>query len=428
MKIGTLLTAAIVSLSAVGGGLAVYVAVSKYQTMDKVSVAQSRLEVVRAVGEIPRYMNPERGFATNILYGPAVVDPKMRAELNEKYRKQTDGARDKMNAIRKNLSGSLDDGAAVGSAIDALNSKFAALRDAIDKAIDGPAEARKDAARKIVADNAVFNTAVTALLDEQVRKMALLDGDAYRQASYANIAWTLRDVGGYNASLAQEPGRFQPRRDRSRKDGSEPRPGPHDQILMSLQQLRGNPATPANVAAALERMNEAYVGRFGQELKLVKDGAVSGKYEHDADTFFAESQKGLGSVVDVRDAFYANAEQILEQAGSSARLSFLIALAGLVAVAAGERRPRDHGPPPRLPADRRAHRDDVATRQRRRLRRHSRRRPQRRDRCDGGCRRRVQAQQDRSRSPHRASRKPKTRSRCGAPTCSTISPAPSKPR
>src|ERR1700719_2978502 len=77
MKIGTLLTAAIVSLSAVGGGLAVYVAVTKYQTMDKVSVAQSRLAVVRAVGEIPRYMNPERGFATNILYGPAAVDPKM---------------------------------------------------------------------------------------------------------------------------------------------------------------------------------------------------------------------------------------------------------------------------------------------------------------------------------------------------------------
>ena len=92
MKIGTLLTAAIVSLSTVGGGLAVYVAVTKYQTMDKVSVAQSRLELVRAVGEIPRYMNPERGFATNILFGPAVVDPKMLAELKEKYRRDTDGA------------------------------------------------------------------------------------------------------------------------------------------------------------------------------------------------------------------------------------------------------------------------------------------------------------------------------------------------
>ena len=164
MKIGTLLTAAIVSLSTVGGGLAVYVAVTKYQTMERVSVAQSRLEVVRAVGEIPRYMNPERGFATNILYGPPAVDPKMRAELNEKYRKNTDGARDKMNAIRKNLSGGLDDATAVGAGIDALNVKFAALREAMDKAIDGPAESRKDAARKIVAGGPIqlMNDTTTA--------------------------------------------------------------------------------------------------------------------------------------------------------------------------------------------------------------------------------------------------------------------------
>lgn len=332
MKIGTLLTAAIVSLSAVGGSLAAYVAVTKYQTMDKVSVAQSRLEVVRAVGEIPRYMNPERGFATNILYGPAVVDPTMRSELVEKYRKQTDGARDKMNAIRKTLS--LDDGAAVGSGIDALNVKFGGLREAMDKAIDGPADARKDAARKIVADNAVFNTAVTALLDEQVRKMAQLDGDAYRQASYANIAWTLRDVGGLNASLHKNlVGSKRVATDAEKMDLSRSQ-GRNDQILMSLQDLRGNPATPANVAAALGKMNEAYVERFGQEVKLVKEGAVSGKYEHDVDTYYAESQRGLGAIIGVRDAFYDNAEQILGSAWSTARVSFLIALAGLIAVAA----------------------------------------------------------------------------------------------
>ena len=81
MKIGTLLTTAIVSLSAIGGGLAAYVAVAKYQAMDKLSEAQTRLELVRAVGDIPRYLNPERGFATNILYGPAVVDLKQLKEL-----------------------------------------------------------------------------------------------------------------------------------------------------------------------------------------------------------------------------------------------------------------------------------------------------------------------------------------------------------
>ena len=59
---------------------------------------------------------------------------------------------------------------------------------------------------------------------------------------------------------------------------------------------------------------------------MVKEGAISGKYEHDADAFFVESQRGLGSIIEVRDAFYDNAEQILASAYSSARFSFLIAL------------------------------------------------------------------------------------------------------
>jgi methyl-accepting chemotaxis protein len=80
-------------------------------------------------------------------------------------------------------------------------------------------------------------------------------------------------------------------------------------------------------------MNDAYVERFGKELKMVKEGAISGKYDHDADAFFVESQLGLGSVIEVRDAFYENAEQVLGAAYSSARFSFLIALAGIVAVA-----------------------------------------------------------------------------------------------
>jgi hypothetical protein len=331
MKIGTLLTAAIVSLSAVGRWLAVYVAASKYQTMVKVSVAQRRLELVRAVGEIPRYMNPERGFATNIMFGPPAVDPKLLAEL-DKYRKNTDGARDNMNKVKATLPGAIDDSAAVGSSIDALNTQFAALRTAMDKALSGPADTRRDAARKIVSDNSVFNKAVTKLLDEQVRKIALLDGTAYRQASYANIAWTLRDVGGLNSSLHKNligGNRVATEAEKMEISRSQ---GRNDQILMSLQELRGNPSTPVNVAAALDKMNAAYVDRFGKELKLVKDGAISGKYEHDMETYYAETQRGLASIITVRDAFYDNAEQVLGEAYSSARFSFLIALVGLAAV------------------------------------------------------------------------------------------------
>jgi methyl-accepting chemotaxis protein len=331
MKIGTLLTTAIVSLSTVGGGLAVYVAVTKYQTMDRIAEAQGRLAIVRSVSDIPRYLNPERGFATNILYGPATVDPAQLAE-HDKLRKQTDGAREKMNALRKELPGGFDDGTNIGNNIDAINSKFTALREAIDKAIAGPADARKDAAKKVVADNAVLNAGVTALLNEQVRRMAILNGDAYRQANYANIAMTLRDIGGLNASVHKNLVGSKKVASEAEKADVARMQGRNDQIVMSLLELRGNPATPANVGAALDTMNAGYVEEFGRELKLVKDGAASGKYEHDVDTYYAASQRGLGTIIGVRDALYDNAEHILSGAAAAARTSFAIALVGLAAV------------------------------------------------------------------------------------------------
>ncbi|HEY8332437.1 MAG TPA: HAMP domain-containing methyl-accepting chemotaxis protein [Tardiphaga sp.] len=333
MKIGTLLTIAIASLSAAGGGLAVYVAAGRYETMDKIANAQGRLELVRAVGDIPRYLNPERGFSTNIMFGPAVVDPKARAEL-DKYRKQTDGAVDKMNRFRTTSVSALDDGADIAGKIDGLNTQFKALRAAIDKAIDGPAETRRDASKKIVADNSIFNTAVTALLSEQVRKIAARNGDAYRQANYANVAWTLRDVGGLNSSLHKNLVGANRVATEAERMGISRSQGAADQIQASLLELRGNPATPANVAAALDKMKEVFVDRFGKELKLVRDGAISGKYEHDVDTYFAETQLGLGTVIGVRDAFYDNAEELLAAAYGSARFSFIVALLVLVAVAA----------------------------------------------------------------------------------------------
>ncbi len=333
MKIGTLLTTVILSLSAVGGGLAVYVASTKHETMNKIADAGNRLEIVRAVGDIPRYMNPERGFATNIMYGPPVVEDKLITELGN-YRKQTDGAVAKMEQARATIADALDDGRDIVGKIDDLKRQFDALRTAIDKAIAGPPEARRDAAKKIVADNAVFNHAVTNLLDDQVRKMAVLNGDAYRQSTYANQAWALRDIGGLNASLHKNLVGSKRVATEAEKLELSRSQGRTDQILAGLQELRGNPATAANVEAALGKMQEAYVDRFGQELKLVKEGAISGKYEHDVDTYFVELQKGLGAIITVRDALYDNAEQILAAAYSSARLSFMIALAGLAAVIA----------------------------------------------------------------------------------------------
>ena len=333
MKIGSLLTAAIVSLATVGGGLAAYIAVTKYQTMDTVSIAQKRLEIVRAISDIPRYMNPERGFVTNILFGGNSIDPKQTADL-DKLRALTDGGMAKVNQVRATLPGPLDDGAAVASTIDQLKAKFAALREEIAAALVAPADTRRAAGNKIVADNVALNAEATTLLEDQVRRLAALDGVAYRQASYANAAMTLRDIGGLNASMhkslvaAKRPATDAEKLDLARSNGRT------EQLLAPIEALRKNPATPANVAAALSRMQADYLERFGKELKFAREGAISGKYEHDVNTFYDESQIGLAAIIAVRDAFYDNAEQGLEAAYASARSSFLIALAGLIALAA----------------------------------------------------------------------------------------------
>ena len=105
--------------------------------------------------------------------------------------------------------------------------------------------------------------------------------------------------------------------------------GRADQILMSLQELRGNPATPANVAAALDNMNEAYVDRFGKELKLVKDGAaqrqIRARCRHLLRGIATRPRSRRSRCVTPSTT---TPSRCLMPAYSSARLSFLIALAG----------------------------------------------------------------------------------------------------
>src|SRR6185312_4100095 len=153
--------------------------------------------------------------------------------------------------VRSSLPGELDDGAAVASAIDAMKAKFSALRESIEKGFTVPADSRRATGTKIVADNAALNADITVLLDEQVRRLAALDGVAYRQASYANIAMSLRDIGGLNASLhkslvaAKRAATDAEKLELSRSNGRT------EQLLADLQELRKNPATPANMSTIL---------------------------------------------------------------------------------------------------------------------------------------------------------------------------------
>ena len=428
MKIGTLLTAAIVSLATVGGGLAAYVAVTKYQTMDKVSVAQKRLAIVRAVGDVPRYMNPERGFATNILFGSGSIDPKQTAEL-DKLRALTDGAMAKVTAGRASLPGALDDGEAVGNcdrrAEGEIRSSARGHRQCDSTA---PADTRRAAGNKIVADNAAFNAGVTLLLDEQVRRLAALDGAPTGRRA------TPTSPGCCATSAASTPACT---RAWWRPSALRPTPrswilsrsnGRTEQILSTLQELRKNPATPANVTAALGKMQSDYVERFGSELKFAREGA-------DQRQIRARRRHLLCGIADRPRRRHHGARRLLRQRRTRPGGRLFVGAFQLPGRARRpdrrrrrKLRPDRDGPSPHPRPHRRADRPHVAACRGRRRRGNSRRR-------------RAATRSARWRPPCRYSRttrsaptgslprrKPRTTSRCAAPARSTISRAPSRPR
>ena len=212
---------------------------------------------------------------------------------------------------------------------------------------------------------------------------------------------------------------------------------------MDIEPLAGPQRPDPDVAAGIARQSRnagQCRGGAGQDerglCRAFRQGAEAGrrKVPSAANTntmstpIFVESQRGLGAIIEVRDAFYDNAEQILGAAYSSARLSFLIALAGLIAVAAASAglivmvRRRVCKPIVDLTATMsRLASGDMS-------RRNFGRRARRRDRRDGGRRPRLQGQHDQGRPSRRGEGTPRTTSRCGAPRCSTNSPARSKPR
>lgn len=335
MRIGNLLISATAALTVIAGCAAGYVAISKYEGMSALAEAKARLDVIRSTNDVPRFLIPERGYATNFLYSTNLIDDVGRKEL-KRQRDLTLAARDKMVSLRNSGLGTLDDRATLEKGMDTVAEGIKELHARIDAALPKSAEERRKAAGEIVAFNTGINKGVLQLTNEQVRRLAPLHGPTYRQATYANMAWSLRDLGGYNSSLHKSligDGRIASKAEMLNVARAQARA---DLMLGSILELRADPNTAPNVKAAIERMNSVYVERLGGVLKALRESAETGKFTMDVDTYYTVAQEGLISIIGVREALYENAEQELAASRAQAATSFQLALAGLlIALIAG---------------------------------------------------------------------------------------------
>jgi len=162
------------------------------------------------------------------------------------------------------------------AAIDAVKMKFASIREAIEKR--WPDRSTPPCRRtKIVADNAVFNAGVTTLLDEQVRRLAGLDGNAYGRAAtptppgHCATSWPQRQphkslVGSKRVATEAE------KTELMRSTGKT------EQILSALQDCAAIRRRPQR-DRSLGKMQADYVEPLWQRAEARKEGAVSGKYD-----------------------------------------------------------------------------------------------------------------------------------------------------
>jgi methyl-accepting chemotaxis protein len=329
MRIGNLLISATAALTVIAGCAAGYVALSKYQGMTALAEAKARLDVVRSTNNVPRFLIPERGYATNFLYSTNTIDDAGRTEL-KRQRALTLAAREKMLSVRSSGLGGLDDRAALEKGMQTVADGIAELHARVDAALPKSAEERRKAAGDIVAYNSIINKGVMQLTNEQVRRLAPLHGTTFRQATYANMAWSLRDLGGYSSSVHKSligDGRIAQKAELLNIARAQAQA---DLMLGSLLELRADPSTAPNVKAAIEKMNTLYVERLGGVLKALRDSAETGKFTMDVDSYYKVAQEGLISIIHVREAFYENAEQELADSRAQAATSFQLALAGLL--------------------------------------------------------------------------------------------------
>ena len=331
MKIRTFLTSATVLISSLGATLGVYLAGDTFLEIRRVSEAQSRLELSRAISETPRYLNPERGSAQVVLSSANPADPGPLAEL-DRLRGLTDGARKTIAEMRAAQGDSLLPEADRTALNDALGPRVDAFRAALDQARGSTPEARREASKAAAVATAAIDNVASSAIFEQVRRIAEVDGAAYRYANFASLALELRDRAGGASSahraLIELGGPASPRDmiDVTRATAR------CLQALTPFEEISRSPNTPDKLRAAMERMKSGFVDDLGGEWKTIEKDAETGRFHTDSPSYFKKSQPALATIIGLRDAFYEEAAQTLADHYATARTRFFVALAALLIV------------------------------------------------------------------------------------------------
>ena len=329
MSINRLLTTAILLLSFLAVLLGGYIELTKLNSIRQLSTASLRLDVLRAFGDIPRYLNSERGLATVDMQTVASGDQSRLAELVE-FRKLTDAAVASAEAKIAASRGQLDDGDDIAAAMADVARLFREYRQFVEEKLPLPIDQRGDVVGVMLESGKGVNAVVSKALREQLRRLSG-DGEAYRNVNFADQVWALRDVGGRQSSAfitliaARKPATLAQRQEILMLEGRV------QQTWSSLSPLIGDAATAAPIKAALGALKTSYFEEFAERKQKATAAFDSGDYPYDATTWRHVSLPVWASIIAAREAFYNVAAAEIGEARSTAVLQAIVAAIVLLA-------------------------------------------------------------------------------------------------
>jgi methyl-accepting chemotaxis protein len=312
-------------MTALGG----YVTLTKLEAMHNLSTAGVRLDVIRAIGNIPRYLNPERGFVVFLIDTMPPGDQKNLTKLAATFH-LTDTAVDAAQATIGNVQGQLDDGAQIASALAEITRIFHDYRQTIEQKLTVPVDQRAGVARALLQQTDGLNALVSKVLREELRRLAADGNQAYRNVNFADLVWGLREVGGrYAAQLSLIVNNRKPATPEQRVQTQLLR-GQVDHAWSMLSSMLDEPSTPADINNALTAVKKVYIEGYLAEVKTVEAAFDTGNYPYDGAAWRDKSVDVWPAIIGLRDAFYDMAGQEIGTAHSAAVFEALVAGAMLL--------------------------------------------------------------------------------------------------
>ena len=333
MTIRRLLSWLILLIALIACGFGAFLAAQQFNRIAGVAVAADRLEVLRALADVPRNLSPERGMVSLVVQtvAPGDSSSSLVATLAA-MRKATDVALAHAHTQVAAMIGKVDDSAELAAQMAEVERMFAQTRKFADQEMALPIDQRGNAVNSLVQQSFAVNAAVAAIMRNQLRRLAELDGTAYRYADIANTAWDLRDIGGRQAGFLQNlVTAHKPVADDERASMLTMQ-GQIDQIWGRLATLLDAPSTPAAIKQALSAVQAAYIDGFGAEKRMLMTHFSVGDFPYDGTAYRDKVSPIWQKVIDLRDAGYAAASSVIESAYRDALIGVVVSGVAMLAV------------------------------------------------------------------------------------------------